>query len=124
MISFFKGVFFKIYQWFKSLDLDNIPEYTAVCLLSILVTFNIVAVLMYVRYFTGYPAINIPRMPSLFTGLILMFLMYLGFVHNGKHIEIYKSYSKSIWGKGTGSLIAALYITLSILVFISLIWLK
>jgi len=124
MTSFFKGVFFKIYQWFKRLNIDNIPEYTSVCFLSVLVTFNIITVVMYIRHLFGAPFMYIPKIPSVLIGLVFMVLMYFGFIHNGKHVEIYKEYSKSVWSKRTGSFIVVTYILLSIILLISLIWLN
>jgi hypothetical protein len=124
MISFFKGVFFKFYYWFKRLDLDNIPEYTAISGLTILVSFNILTVLIFVNYLlhrSTKPPVTKVEFGAL--GLLIWGLFYLYFIRNGRHVEIFKAYSKSTWNRSTGSFLVIFYVLLSILSFISLIWL-
>lgn len=122
MTGFLKGIFFKVYKWSKWQDLDTTPEYSSISFLSVLLTFNIITIVMYIRYFFGLPSIDIPILPPVMVVLVLMGLMYLGFIRKGKHVKIYKEYSNSIWNKGTGSFIVIAYMLLSILFFVSLIW--
>lgn len=124
MISFLKGVFFKFYQWFKRLNLDNIPEYTAISGVTILVSFNILTALIFVNYLLHHSTkLPVTKLAFVAFGLLIWGVFYLWFIRDGKHVEIFKAYSKSIWNRSIGSFVVVVYILLSIFLFISLIWL-
>lgn len=117
-----KGIFFKFYYWNKRLNIDNFPELTAVCLLAILGTINIITIVHYIKYAIGSPWSDIPVKPSAVLSIILMVLLYLGFIRNDKHVDIFKEYNKTDWARRKGSWIVIIYSLASVAAFASLIW--
>lgn len=49
MIKYFQLSFCKLYQWFKKIDVDDVPQYSALSAYSILITLNLIAVFSYVN---------------------------------------------------------------------------
>ena len=124
MTSLFKIFFCKTYQFFKYLDVDTIPEYSAISILSVLLTLNLVTLYFYIRWLAGYHAkVNIPIGLVAFIFLATMGICYLLIVKDGKYIRLYKTFSKSkINTEGTASLIAISYFLLSFCAMFSVIW--
>jgi hypothetical protein len=120
--NFFTFIFFKFYQWFKRANFDDTPEYSAICMLAILVTFNAITLLVYFSSLCGSTDFEIPSLPAGIFGLIVIYISYLIFVRNGKHKEIYNSYDKPKWNGRPADWILITYIVVSLGAFISLIF--
>ncbi len=123
--NYFKLIFCKLYQWVKYLNVDDIPQYTTLCVYSLLVSLNISSIFGYGFYFIKGSPLNIfSKLYALYLILGVLGLLYLYFIQNRRYIEMYKSYSKSILNSRSTSILVIAYILVSILLFISLIWLK
>lgn len=122
--NYFKLIFCKLYQWFKYLNVDDIPQYTTLSIYSILISLNILSAFGYGWYFIEGSSLNIfSKGYTLFLFLAVMGLLYLYFIQGRKYIEMYKIYSRSILNNISSSVITIVYILVSILLFISLLWL-
>jgi ABC-type transport system involved in cytochrome c biogenesis permease subunit len=122
VIKIVKGIFFKFYYWNKRLNIDNIPELTAISLVAILGTINIITIVHYIKYALGSPWSDIPVKPSGVLSLILMVLLYFSLIRKEKHVDIFKEYSKTDWARRKGSWIVIIYSLVSVAAFASLIW--
>lgn len=124
MINYFEVVFCKLYHWSKKLNTDNTPQYTALSMYSVLLCLNAIAAFGYGWYFVNGASVNLySKMYALLLFIGVIVALYLYFIHNRKYIEMYKAYIKSTSNKQISSILTIMYIVVSILLFIGLIWL-
>jgi hypothetical protein len=124
MTNYFKLIFCKLYQWIRQLNVDDLPQYTTLSIYSILLSFNALSIVGYGKYFIeGVPVNVFSKVYALMLFLGVMAALYLYFVKKRRYIEFYKNYSKTILNKPISSILTIMYMVLSILLFIGLIWL-
>jgi hypothetical protein len=117
--NYFKLIFCKLYHWIKYLNVDDIPQYTTLSIYSILVFFNVMSVVGFIRYvIKGDAFFKVPLVYILILYLAVTAVLYLYFIRNKKYIEFYKTYSKTILSKPFSSVLTAMYIVISVLLFI------
>jgi hypothetical protein len=125
MNKFLKIIFCKLYQWFRYLNTDDLPHYTAISIMSVLITFNVIAIASYTRYLLGYSVeLNFSRLYILILFLAIMGWCYLYFIKDKRYADICRQFNASKHNGVTGNVITAIYISGSILLLISLIWLS
>lgn len=124
MTKFFDIIFCKIYQWVRALNADDIPQYTALSLYSIFLSLNILSLIGYAYYFIkGESVPSYPKLYMLALVAIVMAVLYLYFLKNRRYIELNKKYSTTILNNPVTGMLAIMYIVVSILLFVGLIWL-
>ena len=120
-----KGIFYKLYIVFKRLNLDSTPEYTALCVLAMLATINILSISFYGKLFLGFSKLDYPIWPSLLILAGVLFFLYVQLVKNKMYRKIFDKYrTLKKWNGWTGGVITIVYILFSILLFVSSIWVK
>lgn len=124
-INYFEIIFCKLYQWVKFLHADDLPHYTALCIYALLVSLNISSLFGYGYYFIkGMPLNIFSKLYGLYLILAVIGLLYLYFIQNRRYIKMCRYYSKTVLNRGSTSILAIVYILGSILLFVSLVWLK
>ncbi len=118
-----KLLFCTFYRWARKFDFWGTPHLSAMYLLGLLLTFNLITVIEYSKILTGSP--NAPlSFNKVFVGILVLvssFMIYLVFVRNKKYEAISKEYESSEnYNLSRDNFITILYITLTILLLFSL----
>ena len=117
-----KLLFCKFYQLFKYLNVDRIPQYSAVGILAILLTFNVIALGMYIQWGLGHAPGDINLVRVLLIYLAMFGFCYWRFVRKDRFVTLCKTFHRSKINSGpTATLITIAYTLISLLLFFSLI---
>lgn len=123
MIKFLNLIFFSLYKTFKK-D-DSTPAWSTICILSILLSFNIITIYYFIRYIKGFEVHqHISKLYLLLLVLIIQFFLYLIYMRKKKHLHIYKEYLHLYEGKKSSAILTNLYIFFSLISFIGTFLLK
>jgi len=126
MRLFFVIIFYKLHAFAKFCSKDNLYQYTAMFLLSLLVFLNCVTVLAYYRcLFEHSPEIYPSKQIILIVAFLLAGVNYFVFVNNRKYESFFEELLKNGNLKGrSGTLITIVYIVVTFAFLSSTIWLK
>ena len=120
----FQLIFCKLYQWIKRNKGDDSPQWTALAIYSILLTFNFGSFYAYGYYFVlGYPPNIYKKLHILLLSVAIMIILYLVFIRKHQYKEMYERYKESVLNKNLTTILSIGYIVLSVALVISLIWL-
>lgn len=123
MTNYFVIIFCKLYQWVRSIDAEDLPQYTAWALYSILLSLNICSLFGYGYYWVkGFPLNIFSKLYVLYLVLAVLGLLYFYFIRNRRYIKMYKNYT-AILVKRSSGVVTVVYILVTLLFFISLLWL-
>ena len=126
MKSFFIIVFYKLHVFAKFVSKDNLYQYTAMYLLSLLIFLNCITIYAYYNCLVEHSTNRYPSRPVVLTlAFLIAGIIYVVFVRNKKYEFFFQKFLKSEDLKGGyGTLITILYIVASLMIAISSIWLK
>jgi len=119
-----KLVFCKLYQLFRYLNVDRIPQYSAIGIQAVLLTFNVIVAQKYIEWAQGRSQgyTNLPSVPVIY--LFMFGFCYWRFVRNDRFIDLYKKFHLSKINSGpAATLITIGYAVVSVLLLLSLAWL-
>lgn len=122
MIKYFQLAFCKLYQWFKKIDVDDVPQYSALSAYSILITLNLIAVFSYVNIAVQNKIGVFSKIYVLILFLIIMGVLYVYFIKDRRYIQLCKTYNKQLASRSI-SLVTTSYILFSLLFFVSVFFL-
>jgi hypothetical protein len=124
MNRFLTIIFCKLYGMCKWIH-GNGPEYSAIGLLGLLLSFNLMTLYVYCRYLiTRSAAFDLPVVGMPIVSLIMLAVCFMLFLRGDKYIKLYKEFSKSKVGSGhTATWITVAYVFVSILALFSKAWL-
>jgi len=114
--------FYRIYQLLKSAGNEDVAEYFAITLMSVLIGLNTFTLFSIVYIVTGV-SVDISKAPQLISGLLffgLLILFYILLVRKNKHLEIVKEYEQETSKKkiiGTALTISYILISIGLLMF-------
>jgi hypothetical protein len=114
--------FYRIYQLVKSAGNEDVAEYFAIMLMSVLIGLNTFTLFSIVYVVTG-DSVDISKAPQLVSGLLffgLLILFYILLVRKNKHLEIVKEYKQETSKKkiiGTALTISYILISIGLLMF-------
>lgn len=120
-MNFFQLIYCRLYEFCR--DENKAFEFTAVCVFSILLSFNTLTLYFLLRYIFHYE-VHAP-LSSLYLGLVAIFYMIilsLAFIRNKKYISLYEQFEVDNKRK-KASIITIVYAIFSIGSLISMIWL-
>jgi hypothetical protein len=105
---------------FKSMRVNG-PEYSAIGLMGLVLSFNLMTLYVYCRYLiTRSAAFDLPVVGAPILFLIMLAVCFMLFLKGGRYIKIYKEFSKSKMGSGhTATWITVAYVLVSILALFS-----
>lgn len=98
MYKAYKYLFYRIYSWnLKTWGEGDVPEYTAILVISLFIGFNLLSLFTFMNLMAGYEIIKISEIPKFYIiikYLILIFVNYFILVKGGKYMEIAKEFKK------------------------------
>ncbi len=98
MYKAYKYLFYRIYSWnLKTWGEGDVPEYTAILVISLFMGFNLLSIFTFINLMAGYEIFKISEIPKsyiIIKYLILIFVNYFILVKGGKYIQIAKEFKK------------------------------
>ena len=125
MRRFYLLVFYKLYFFAKKISNDDLHPYTAMYMLAILLSLNVMSLYGYYSCLIMHASV---LFPPKYLILIVLFLIVLGiyflYVRAGKYEILFEQLEKSDLDQKKATVMVVTYVILTLLVTTGLIWVK
>ena len=120
MKKFLAIIFCSLYK--SSPKYDDDPAFTVICIISILLSINAFTVYFFIRFLAGDKRILMYPYYGGILSLIILFILYMMFIKNKKHVDIYENFQMKE-KKFNPAIITNIYVALTFIGFASVLWL-
>ena len=118
-----KLIYYVLYKWSSGDSKWNNPELTAMYLLGVILTLNVIAFYEHFRVLVGFAPrlLGENKVPYFLLGIVIVCLIYLLMVRNGKYNAIVMKFEqKENFNQSKSKAVTISYIVFTILFFFSL----